>query len=180
MSYLSLLHLPGDIGARAVRQAFDLSMTEPAALDDALGYLSDVNWRATLVASVAALFLPRDARLVAALWHRFDAGSWIGPQLAVILSMVDSDFESASRIRLESCSGVSDAMIGGLTPKSAHALLWVASSRLSVQTWRTTLSASPTFQSLLERDTDAGHMIAQKWQERLLAILSDLNPQNSP
>ena len=61
--------------------------------------LQDENWRMHLVAAIAVMFLDNTTRQKAAekLWDRIYTGSWVSPQILVVLSKVDNNFIDRGR-----------------------------------------------------------------------------------
>jgi hypothetical protein len=72
--------------------------------DDAHRYielmLQGRNWRPHLVASVAVLLSPDRAGYAPVLWRTFDYGSWVAPQLAVVLYSSDPEFGREAKNRI--------------------------------------------------------------------------------
>jgi hypothetical protein len=95
--YLRLLNL-GQGAAEsinAVRRAAGRRGAERRVID----MLRDRNWRPHLVAIVAA-FETRPTDALAECWRALDRGSWVAPQIAAVLSIIDADFLSNSLVRL--------------------------------------------------------------------------------
>lgn len=181
--YLALLRLNSVDCVDAVRLVRRCA-SEDVDRADELGLLGDLNWRPTLVAAVAACFLPPDARIAAALWRRFDAGSWVVPQIAVVLSEMDPDFLTETQRRLEAHCPLDDSELRALTMAKRHSAagpeggaarsakaasaLEAVVSRLSVPPeWLAAVLASPEHQALVSSDMDAGGRIALEWSKRL-------------
>lgn len=181
--YLALLHLNSVDCVDAVRLVRRCA-SEDVDRADELGLLGDLNWRPTLVAAVAACFLPPDARTASALWRRFDAGSWVVPQIAVVLSEMDPDFLTQARRRLEAHCPLDDSELRALTmaerhsaagpeggvarcAKAASALEAVVSSLSPQPEWLAAVLAAPEHQALVSSDIDAGGRIALEWRRRL-------------
>ena len=181
--YLALLRLSSADCVDAVRL---VRRCASADVDRAaeLGLLGDLNWRPTLVAAVAAVFLPPDPRIASALWRRFDAGSWVAPQIAVVLSEIDPDFLTEARRRLEAHCPLDDSELRSLSmaerhsaagpeggvarsAKAASALQAVVSSLTTQPGWLAAVLASPEHQALVSSDVDAGGRIALEWSQRL-------------
>lgn len=118
-AYLSLLNLCSEDSADAVRLVRRCAGADSGGAS-ALALLADLNWRPNLVAAVAASFLPFDARIAKALWHRMDTGSWVVPQIAVILAAIDPDFERHVRRRLEAHCPLDFSELRALTMIERH------------------------------------------------------------
>jgi hypothetical protein len=184
--YLALLNLSADDSSAAVRL-----VRQCAAIDtdrsSILALLSDLNWRPTLVAAVAAAFLPLDTRITDALWHRFDSGSWVVPQIAVILASIDPDFQLQARQRLDAHCPLDSSELRALTmierhsaagpaggtersAKAASALQTILSAAVPQPEWFAAVLATPEHQELVALDIDAAGSIAQRWGERFAQI----------
>src|SRR5688500_8324001 len=98
--YLALLNLSSDDSTAAVRLVRECAAS-PSSHRDIVELLSDLNWRPTLVATVASFFVPPDPDVLNRMWLRLDSGSWVVPQIAVALSIVDPQFISRCQSRLE-------------------------------------------------------------------------------
>jgi hypothetical protein len=184
--YLALLNLSaGDSGdaVRLVRQCA-LADTDRLAI---LELLTDLNWRPTLVAAVAAAFLPPDPRITNALWHRLDCGSWVVPQIAVVLSAVDPDFQNQARHRLEAHCPLDYSELRALTmierhsaagpaggaersAKAASALESIIAGISPQPEWLAPIVATSEHQTLVASDIDSASSIAQRWSERFTQI----------
>lgn len=181
--YLALLHLNSPDCANEVRLVRECAAADVAGAD-LLGLLGEFNWRPTLVAAVAALSLPHDARVVGELWRQFDAGSWVSPQIAVVLSRVDPEFLEGARRRLESGCPLDARELLSLSmaerhsaagpeggamrsAKAAAALQAVVSGLEPVPEWLPAVLASAEHQALVSSDMDSGGNIALRWRQRL-------------
>jgi len=184
--YLALLNLSDDGSPEAVRL-----VRQCAALDtdrsSILALLSDLNWRPTLVAAVAAAFIPLDTRIADALWHRFDSGSWVVPQIAVILASIDPEFRLQARRRLETHCPLDFSELRALTmverhsaagpaggaersAKAASALQAILSAAVPQPEWLAGVLASPRHQEVVALDIDDAGSIAQSWSRRFAQI----------
>lgn len=190
--YLALLGLTSNDSIDAVR------LVRHCALNDSdrtstVGLLADLNWRPTLVAAVAATFLPPDNRITNALWHRFDTGSWVVPQIAVILSAIDPDFQNQARKRLEAHCPLDSTELRALTmierhsaagpaggiersAKAASTLESILSAISPQPEWLPAILASGEHQALVASDIDSAGAITQRWEERFTRIRQQLVP----
>lgn len=181
--YLALLHLNSTDCANEVRLVRECAAADVEGAD-LLGLLREFNWRPTLVAAVAAVFLPHDARVVERLWRQFDAGSWVSPQIAVVLSRVDPEFLPEARRRLEArcpldvrelealCMAERHSAAGPeggamRSAKAAAALQAVVSSLEAAPEWLPAVLTHPEHQALVSSDVEAGGRIALRWRQRL-------------
>ena len=115
---------------------------EPGVAEAVPRLLQHDNWRYQLVAAAwMALTDDRDADRLSALWDRIARGSWVTPQLLVVVHHLDPAF--GARVA---------EVIDGLDPKGQSAL-----NALQGNPW-----PHP-------QDGDAGHEIAAHWQVQLRA-----------
>jgi hypothetical protein len=190
--YLALLNLSADDSADAVRLVRQCAANDIGGVS-VLALLADLNWRPTLVAAVAAAFLPPDPRITDALWHRFDTGSWVVPQMAVVLAAIDSDFELHARQRLESHCPLDSSELRALTmvkrhsaagpaggtersAKAASVLQAILSPKDPRPEWFELILASAEHQRLVALDIDSAGSIAQRWAERFTHIRQQIQP----
>ena len=188
--YLALLHLSAEDSTDAVRLVRQCAVAD-IDRSSILGLLRDLNWRPTLVAAVAAAFLPSDSRITYALWHRLDSGSWVVPQIAVVLSAVDPDFQTQARRRLEAHCPIDSTELRALTvierhsaagpaggtersAKAASALENIVAAISPQPGWLAPIVTTPEHQALVASDVDAGGSIAQRWGERFTQIRRQL------
>lgn len=101
LPFLSLVELPGD-----ETQSFNLhlsiskledilqSNSEEAIIEGLKLLLEQEDWRLHLVASVSILLIKESKRgdLINLIWKRLSQGSWVSPQLLVVLSISDNSF----------------------------------------------------------------------------------------
>ncbi len=184
--YLALLHLSAEDSTDAVRLVRQCAVAD-IDRSATLGLLRDLNWRPTLVAAVAAAFLPPDSRIADALWHRFDSGSWVVPQIAIVLSAIDPDFQTQARRRLEAHCPLDSTDLRALTmierhsaagpaggtersAKAASALENIVAAIFPQPVWLAPIVATSEHQALVASDIDAGGGIAQRWGERFTQI----------
>jgi len=188
--YLHLLRLSAvniEVAVRSVIQCAQADTDRSVILK----LLADVNWRPTLVAAVAAPFLSPDSRITAALWHRVDTGSWVTPQIAVVLALIDPDFETVTRRRLEAHCPLDSTELRSLTSlerhsfagpaggrersaKAASALAAIVADLSSQPTWLAPIVADAEHQSLVASDIDDGAMIARNWGKRFAQVRNRL------
>ena len=184
--YLALLGLSDDDSTDAVRLVRQCAAAD-IDCSAILGLLRELNWRPTLVAAVAAAFLPLDTRITDALWHRLDSGSWVVPQIAVVLSTVDPDFQTQARLRLEAHCPLDTTELRALTmierhsaagpaggiersAKAASALESIVSGISPQPVWLASIVANSEHRALVASDIDGGGRIAQHWCERFTQI----------
>lgn len=95
--YLSLLHVSSNC-AGLIERIGAIARACPDLEAEFRGLLNS-GWRPALVAC-AALFGKCSPPLLEQLWLALDRGSWVAPQMAVTLSLLDPDFSQKARQRL--------------------------------------------------------------------------------
>lgn len=95
--YLSLLHLGGE--AESVIERLGESARSCTDLVSEVRDLLEKGWRGALVAC-AALHGACTLEALDLLWEALDQGSWVAPQIAITLWMLDPRFEERARQRL--------------------------------------------------------------------------------
>lgn len=88
--YLSLLHLHNE-SAPAVVQLIRRAAASDNADPFVTALLREPDWRPHLVGAVASFFR-RSPPCIQQLWSTLDTGSWVAPQLAAVLSLIDQAF----------------------------------------------------------------------------------------
>jgi hypothetical protein len=184
--YMSLLWLKGD-SAEQIIHVIRAATTKTDAEECTLTLLRDVNWRPQLVGAIAARFLATRP-VVEQTWRAVDAGSWVSPQLAAVLSLVDPTFVTRATDRLASrCELKVDADYMIDDPAERHSAQGPLGSRLRTAKTAAALQALldedvPTdrrvaelhtdaeLQSLIAHDVDHAAGITLYWRSRLLDI----------
>jgi len=184
--YLALLGLHSGDSREAVDLVRRCCEGNQEATADILKLLKEPNWRPHLVAAVAVIHIGYDVKTVEALWNRLDHGSWVTPQLAVALLLVDTEFVSKAKPRLEAgCpvnysellqmsalelhSAAGPAGKTGRSAKAAAALLRLV-EMVSQEDWVTKIRESVEMQELLAKDEDGSDFLAEKWLARIRAL----------
>jgi hypothetical protein len=184
--YTLLLHAKYAVYVDRVRDCC-LSTDDP--FPDICWLLESENWRPHLVAATAVVVCGYRAEPVRLLWRRLDRGSWVAPQIAAALSIVDPEFVERARERLEAgcpqdssdlsrmsslerhvAAGPAGTL--GRSGKSAAALLRVVQMRSPPPEWLENVVASADFQTLLREDVDQLGGIAEGWSRQMKEILS--------
>ena len=100
---IHLLWCGGDGGKQAVGEVKRLVTQSADPQTDICALLCDGDWRKHLIAAVALVVSEhgKSTALISELWTAFDTGSWVSPQLAVCLDLLDRDFESRARRHIE-------------------------------------------------------------------------------
>ena len=117
--YLIALNL-NDHQAEAVQVIRSCLASSSDPRSEIAAMLAQANWRPHLVAAVATIGAPPDARPVDELWVSIGAGSWVSPQLLATASHVDHDFTN----HLDALAGDLDDPPGAwISGKTAGAML---------------------------------------------------------
>lgn len=90
--HLSLLGLTDDRSEEAIRELLSILGSSSAIAAELHQLLRDNDWRPQLVGAVALAFGAGDASHHDDMWAQVEAGSWVVPQLAAVLSVVDNTF----------------------------------------------------------------------------------------
>lgn len=146
---LVLLNLYIEDAARVVLQRIKALVTSKAVSEgETLFLIDDPDWRPHLVGMSAVYLGMRSNELVEHLWAAFDRGSWVSPQLAAVLSLVDNDFDSKAMVRLEKYCQISD------TPKITN-MIQRHVSRGPAGSYLRSCKAVSSLTALLEKHNDA-------------------------
>ena len=149
--------------------------------------LADFNWRPQLVGAVAMGLGAANEESRDALWHAFDSGSWVSPQLAAIAFLVDEDFEARSRLRIEAGCSINLDRLQGLdwvvkhsaagpgnsashSSKALSALSGLCQRLPETHTWLEPLLSREETQHSLKSDYDGGGRIATGWLDALVRM----------
>ncbi len=186
--YLTLLNLP-PAASPALQFIADVVREKPGYRQSVLALLGDPDWRLHLVAAIAVLLSRDRADLSPALWEAVDRGSWVAPQLAVVLSICDPQFVARAKQRiLAGCpvappnlpSALEQHVVAGTGARSERSAKTLAALLHLVQTipneteWADAASHAPDLQQLLRADKDAGDKLAAYWAAALRERFADL------
>ncbi len=202
--YMALGHMDRDASA-PLRVITDLVRTVPLDGDKNIRELiSDPNWRTQLFGTVAALVSPEPACFVASLWESMDGGSWVSPQLAVVLFHSDPAFVTHAKHRVSTGSPLRernssmdwlDRLLGGVfwhvesgpasaterSAKNVAALLQLLESIPSERVWAQTERLKPEVAALLALERDLSGEIAASWQVGLRECFQEIGvPLSEP
>lgn len=186
--YLTLLHLDRRASrviaaiARIVRDAHD----SPPYIER---MLADPDWRPQLIGAVATLCTPMPSPFVPYLWNAVDRGSWVAPQIAVVLLLVDPRFaEAAKRRVMAGCTVIEPSIRSRLlrhvmtgpapTPersaKNLSALLGLLALLPHEESWTRAAMTRPDLRDLHALDRDGGGDIALHWRAALSNRFAEL------
>lgn len=191
--YLALLNLNSADSHDAVALVQKCCTSVPDPFPDIYNLLSDPNWRPHLVAAVTVILAGFNSQATTLLWRQLDCGSWVTPQLAAALFIVDPDFSSQARARLEAKCPIDTSESRRMSPEERHsatgpagtidrsakaaaALLELASIAAPVPSWLQELRSSPDLKALLALDIDASARIASRWFARIQEIKRSILP----
>jgi hypothetical protein len=185
--YLALLHLTDDDAPKAVDLVRECCHRIANPYPEICRLLSEPNWRPHLVAAIALIVSGHDSEATRCMWHRFDTGSWVTPQIGVALYLVDRDFEAQSRLRLEAGCAVDVCDLTSMTrperhtargpagtidrsAKAAATLRQLLRTTSPIPSWVQRVSDSENLRALLAQDIDASATITDKWLHRVKEI----------
>jgi hypothetical protein len=180
--YLRLLNLGEGSAdaAAAIQRAAERRGAERAFVR----LLNDPNWRPHLVAVVAAHHV-RYPSAVSQCWRAFDRGSWVSPQIAAVLSLIDEEFPQHATERLVAdCPLILDpndesdrhriehraTHPNSLDPQSAKN---AAALHALMATDHPDHIPVGTYGELIERDRDNSGQRALDWRASLLSTGAD-------
>lgn len=173
---------------------------EDARANESLHELTrDEDWRPQLVGAVALALGAGDATHRDDLWKRIEERSWVAPQLAAVLSIIDSDFlaraqevvghllgpkptehkpepedeqhAAPGRDLVDAARRHSMRGPSGSVERRAKAVSALLSLIGNDDPWARGRLAQKDVSDLLAKDIDRGGEIALRWKERLLARL---------
>jgi hypothetical protein len=132
--------------------------------------LTDDNWRPHVVGAVATYFDP-SAESIMDCWIAIDAGSWVTPQLAAVVSAVDPNFAGEATTRLEDgIRVVGNGTFGLSSALELHSAQGPAGTTArSAKTAASLLALLPksdpssALTELVEKDIDNSGEIATRW-----------------
>jgi len=97
--YVTLLSL-GPEALPTLQFIADVVRQNPGYRRSVLSLRRDPGWRLHLVAAIAVLLSRDPIDLTLPLWEAMDHGSWVAPQLGVVLSICDPGFISHAKQRI--------------------------------------------------------------------------------
>ena len=188
--YLALLGLGGSDADKAVALVRNCCANASNPFPDICRLLDDTNWRPHLVAAVAVIVSGFNSEAVARLWKRVDCGSWVTPQITTALFLIDPEFESQARARLEAKCPVNLTEGLAMTPAERHSatgpegtiersaktgasLLQLVAMLSPMPDWVQEIRSSNDLQFLLARDIDNSDGIALHWLNRIQQIKNE-------
>jgi hypothetical protein len=190
LPYLKLLNLVGEGATEAMSAVRSAAENSPDPTSEIVALFGSIDWRPHLPAAVAIALGYGGESTLPALWSRFDRGSWVTPQLAVVAFLTDANFEAEARRRIlawitPDSEWLPDAMalerpsrreisayLRGRRhgrPKALAALLTLC-QLLPSPVWLAVAQEHPLTRWLLSADDDRGGEIAQGWLQRFAEL----------
>jgi hypothetical protein len=145
--------------------------------------------RLHLVAAIAVLLSRDRIDLSPALWEAIDRGSWVAPQLGVVLSICDPQFVPRAKQRIVTGCPVAPVDIpselerhviagpGARSQRSAKnlaTLLHLVHAIPSESEWADATRHAPDLHQLLRTDSDHSDELAARWAAALRDRLAEL------
>ena len=146
--------------------------SEKEVVDGIRLLLKNQDWRPHLVASLATLKIDKKHQyeVKTDLWNRLKSGSWVSPQILVILSIIDSEFD----IQAKEISNRAFKITYSEMPMHEH-----HSSRgpagIAVDNKKVLASVEYLLNGVVTDsiENDNGGSIAKKWKENLLKLIEN-------
>ena len=185
-SYYALKSLTTKRGLEAAIVVRDVALSGDTE-EFVLRMLRDINWRPNMVAAVSTYYRAYPSTITQ-MWAALDAGSWVTPQLAVVLSIRDTEFTRQAIARLNRGCPVSDdpeyrvetaaaqhsaqgpAGSQGRSAKSASSLFAILQADSPDEPNTIALADDADLQRLIANDVDRGGAIAISWRDKLLEM----------
>jgi hypothetical protein len=176
LDYLNLLHLgQGPSGIAELRSAIAMATWKA----DSIRLLRDGNWRSHLapIVAYAARGIP-DSDITRGLWGAVQQGSWVSPQIIVVLSLMDDDFlpHLSNLFHQGIALEERDPLIAHVTAgpgndqsrlgKMANAVLGLYPNMRHDQAWTALVAAAP-------HDFDQADQLAVRWKQSLKQMLAN-------
>jgi len=151
-------------------------LTNTEIKDLKVGYsllLNETDWRAHIVASLFAAMLYKSKGLSWAelLWKRLNEGSWTSPQLCVVLSYIDSDFEKHAKEIISAGGRV--VYSEELTALQSHVKRGPAGKIAEDRKFLQALQYLVDGAISSENEDNNGGAIAQDWKTSFLKFIQD-------
>lgn len=134
--------------------------------------LKNEDWRTHLVASLATLKIDRklQSEIKTDLWNRLKSGSWASPQILVILSIIDSEFNIRAK---EICENGFKISYSEMPMYEHHSSRGPAG--ISVDNKKVVASAEYLLNGVItdSMENDNGGSLAKNWKENLLELIEN-------
>ncbi|QNR23920.1 hypothetical protein [Croceimicrobium hydrocarbonivorans] len=134
--------------------------------------LKNEDWRPHLVAALAILKIDKDLQfeLKSNLWSRLKSGSWVSPQILVILSLIDSEFNLKAK---EICENGFEISYSEMPMHEHHFARGPAGLR--VDNKKVVASVEYLLNGVIidSRENDNGGSLAKGWKENLFKLIDN-------
>lgn len=142
--------------------------SESSVVEGTRHLLADHNWRTHLVACFVLLRLSPQTRsaLLDSFWERLTLGSWVSPQISVVLSLVDRDFKMKGEKILRDGLTANDPSLSTLGSQAPQ-------GRRSPSEGKALAAVQVLINEVIidTSDSDAGGLHAQHWKQRVLKLI---------
>jgi len=178
VDYLEMLNHV--IDGNSIKQLKELLPTIKNPVEDISVLLSVKNWRPHLLACGASVLVDKNQEIVDALWDRFDRTSWVSPQIAATLSIVDREFCQNSIERLKTGVLIKEPdefqiKINETTviknPKGFMSLLELLKELYPDSDIFETEEINVMAIEMENKDRDQSGVVAQRWRKDLLTVI---------
>lgn len=128
------------------------------------------NWRTHLIASISILSFESERRnaFCGMLWDRLSRGSWISPQILVVLSIIDSDFKTKAERILDEGFTVN---YSNLSSTEHHTFRGGTSSKVASDKIVAAINYILNKKIIESMYSDEGASIAKGWSENLTELI---------
>ncbi|PTX64107.1 hypothetical protein C8N46_101717 [Kordia periserrulae] len=134
--------------------------------------LKSENWRPHLVASLAILKIKKDEqiKLKSLLWERIRKGSWVSPQILVILSIIDIDFKKIAKEIYENGFQIVYSKMSSVEHHSAR-----GPAGLHVDNQKVIASVEYLLHGTINDsfENDCGGSITKSWKKNLMDLIEN-------
>ena len=132
--------------------------------------LSNENWRPHLVACLATLKVDkeRQSQIKVYLWNRLQSGSWASPQILVILSIIDPEFNIKAK---QICKNGFSITYSEMPMHEHHSARGPAGTHIDNN--KVIASTEYLLNGVItdSEDNDNGGSLAKNWKENLLRLI---------
>lgn len=128
------------------------------------------NWRPQLVAAISILSfdLERRSKFCGMLWDRLSMGSWVSPQILVVLSIIDSDFKTEAENIIDEGFTVN---YSNLSVIDHHVSRGVTNSKVASEKVIAAITYLLNGTLIESMKSDEGASIAKGWAENLTELI---------
>jgi len=134
--------------------------------------LNNENWRPHLVAALATLKIDKNLQteIKTDLWNRLKSGSWVSPQILVILSIIDAEFKLKAKEIVEKGFTITYSEMKKHEHHSAR-----GPAGIGVDTNKVIASTKYLLNGVVTdaKENDNGGSLAKNWKENLLRLIAN-------